>query len=457
MSVQWRRKTYYDPRVIIETADVLDCPFPATLLCLSGAELLLLRNLTQYLHRRSTFVSEYHDTYYLAPTNEQWDTLDSIVAELEAKLMGCEEFTELLTDIKTAAECCCVALSDLPRTGWPNGGIHDGQPDYDDYESAVERGTGDPPGGISTWDDWDDYKCIAAQIVVDDATSLTGKLANLYSAGAIITFEAFQILILGTSLTPPVALVLLVVEALLVAGTLIAVQAVEDWISTHALDIVCAIQGATSQPTARLALQDLLDEEWDLVMGKDFFWGVFSQKQVAHIFDATLPKYTEKSSSYSASYCDTCETGGPSMSWEQNAPPCPGGVTFQSGWTCNASEQWACKKQYGGSTYAFWPVRVVPAGTWDLHIELDAYTFTSGGWTVGYARFQTSPDLNVWTTRKTSQIVVGATEEWRTLEYDAEDVVFDTNLYCRMTIQQQEYQNYWKYYKRLSWELTAPE
>jgi len=457
MSESWRRKSYYDPRVVIRTSFVLDPPFPDALVCLTGPQLAMLRNVTQYLHRRSTFASEYHEGYYLAPTNEEWDQLAAIVSDLEDKLMTCEDFMQVLQDIKAAAECACEKLTDLPRTGWPTGGIHEDQPDYDDYQSPVEREVGDPPGELATWDDWDDYKCIAAQIVVDDATSLTGKLANLYSAGAIITFEAFQILILGTSLTPPVALVLLVVEALLVAGTLITVQAVEDWISTHALDIVCAIQGATSQGVARLALEDLLDAEWDLVMGKPFFWGVFSQKQLAHIFDATLPKYAEKSSSYDTAYCDTCESGPPSTWWEQNAPPCPGGVVFQSGWTCNVDEQWACKKQYGGSTYAIWPTRVVPAGTWDLHIELDAYTFTSGGWTVGYARFQTSPDLSVWTTRKTCQIIVGATQEWRTLEYDAEDVVFASNLYCRMTIQQQEYQNYWKYYKRLRWELAAPE
>lgn len=453
----WRRKTYYRPRVLIETGDVLDCPFPDSLVCLTGAEQSLLRNLTQYLHRRSTFASEYHESYYLAPSNEEWDALDAIIAELENKLMGCPELTQLLEDIKAAAQCACEKLTDLPRTRWPTGGIHEGQPDYDAYQSPVEREVGDPPGELGTWDDWDDYKCIAAQIVVDDATNLTGKLANLYSAGAIITFEAFQILILGTSLTPPVALVLLVVEALLVAGTLITVQAVEDWISGHALDIVCAIQGATSQGVARLALEDLLDAEWDLIMGKDFFWGVFSQKQIAHIFDATLPKYAEKSSSYDAAYCDTCETGGPSTWWEQNAPPCPGGVSFGGGWTCNASEQWACKQQYGGSTSSVWPTRVVPAGTWDLHCELDAYTFTSGGWVVGMFYFQTSPDLSVWTTRKSSNIVVGATQEWRTLEYDAADVVFATNLYCRIVLKQQEYQNYWKYYKRVRWELAEPE
>lgn len=107
MSEQWRVKTYYEPRVLIETADVLSSPFPDALLCLTGAELGLLRNLMQYLHRRATFVSEYRDTTYLAPTTEQWDQLQAIVADLEDKIMSCEDLTEQLDEIVEQLKCIC--------------------------------------------------------------------------------------------------------------------------------------------------------------------------------------------------------------------------------------------------------------------------------------------------------------------------------------------------------------
>lgn len=107
MSEAWRRKTYYDPRVLLETAEFLDPLFSDCLICLSGSELYALRNLTQYLHRRSTFVSSYHQGYYLAPTNEEWDDIEAIVAELEGKLMNCQQYDDLLQSILEAAECAC--------------------------------------------------------------------------------------------------------------------------------------------------------------------------------------------------------------------------------------------------------------------------------------------------------------------------------------------------------------
>jgi len=107
----WRIKRYYGPRVLIDLAQLETSPFQALVLCLSGPERSIVQNLMQYAHRRSTFVSEYHDDYYLAPSEEEWDDIDALVAQLEDKLMNCEEFTQMLEDILTAAECACEAAS----------------------------------------------------------------------------------------------------------------------------------------------------------------------------------------------------------------------------------------------------------------------------------------------------------------------------------------------------------
>lgn len=111
MSEAWRRKMYYRTRVLIGTNDVIESPFPDTLLCLTGQELAILRNLTEYAHRRSTFASDYEEGYYLAPTNEEWETLDAIVAELENKLMGCPELEQMLEDMLAAMQCVCNGTS----------------------------------------------------------------------------------------------------------------------------------------------------------------------------------------------------------------------------------------------------------------------------------------------------------------------------------------------------------
>ncbi len=83
-----RRRWYFSGRVLIETARVLDPQFDGAVVALSGAQLEILRNLMMHVNRQSTFVSTYYDRYYLMPTASEWDSLQSIVADLEEKLMG---------------------------------------------------------------------------------------------------------------------------------------------------------------------------------------------------------------------------------------------------------------------------------------------------------------------------------------------------------------------------------
>jgi len=85
-----RKKRYSPTRVLISGDRVKDSQFLDTTIRLTGGQLELLRNLTQYLHRRSTFVAEYENAYYLIPTDDDWDTISAIVASLEEKLMGDE-------------------------------------------------------------------------------------------------------------------------------------------------------------------------------------------------------------------------------------------------------------------------------------------------------------------------------------------------------------------------------
>jgi len=312
----WRRKTYYTPRVLITTDDVLDCPFPDTLLCLTGAELQLLRNMTQYLHRRSTFASEYHDGYYLAPSNEEWNVLDRIVAELEDKLMGCEELTQLLQDIKAATECACQKLTELPQESWPSGGKLDGQRDYDDYLSPVVYGQGAPPETFPTWDDWKDYKCKAAQVIVDDINALGEKLEVLYTGGAAITFAVFQTLVVGTAITPPVALVVAILGVLVISATALAMIAFQQWCQTHKQGLVCAIHTAETLPIARYNVLQYIDANWDLILGQPFGEHLFSNAVISKAFDGGLDV-----SDYSADYCLVCApTGERTDEWNFQGP-----------------------------------------------------------------------------------------------------------------------------------------
>lgn len=83
-----QRYGYTYHRVLIDSTRVLDPQFDDAVIYVTGAQLELLRNVTQYLNRLSTYVSEYHPDYYLSPTIEDYDSICAIVADLESVLMG---------------------------------------------------------------------------------------------------------------------------------------------------------------------------------------------------------------------------------------------------------------------------------------------------------------------------------------------------------------------------------
>lgn len=88
MSESERRRRLPYTRVLIETERILDPQFNDMVAFLSGAQLEMLRNLTQYLHRRSTFSEDVDAVGYLTPSTEDWDSIQAIVADLEETLMG---------------------------------------------------------------------------------------------------------------------------------------------------------------------------------------------------------------------------------------------------------------------------------------------------------------------------------------------------------------------------------
>jgi len=88
MSESTRRRKYRYDRVVIEAARILDPQFNDAVIFVTGAQIELLRNVTEYLRRLETYSVVYHLGYYLVPTVEEYDALMAIVANLEEKLMG---------------------------------------------------------------------------------------------------------------------------------------------------------------------------------------------------------------------------------------------------------------------------------------------------------------------------------------------------------------------------------
>lgn len=82
-----KRHKYAVNRILIPAARILSPEFNAAYLYFTGAHIELMRNLLDYANRETTFVDEYHEGYYISPSNEDLDLINIIVAELECMLM----------------------------------------------------------------------------------------------------------------------------------------------------------------------------------------------------------------------------------------------------------------------------------------------------------------------------------------------------------------------------------
>lgn len=83
-----RRTSYIDERILIKSERILNPQFAQAVLYFTGAQIELLRNVMDYLNRRTSFVSEYYSQYYLVPDDSDWDAISAIVADIEEVIMG---------------------------------------------------------------------------------------------------------------------------------------------------------------------------------------------------------------------------------------------------------------------------------------------------------------------------------------------------------------------------------
>jgi hypothetical protein len=81
------RYRYREDRVLLDYRGFLPDEGVGQAVYLTQSELQMLRNMCGYLDRRSTWVFQYHDGFYNAPSNDDWDMISALVAELEGKLM----------------------------------------------------------------------------------------------------------------------------------------------------------------------------------------------------------------------------------------------------------------------------------------------------------------------------------------------------------------------------------
>ena len=267
----WRVKKHYSTRIIIETQRVIESSVKDSLVCLTGAELEMLRNITHYLERRTTFVSEYRTTDYLCPDNDEWDTISAIVAQLQEKLMGCD--IDLLIDaintqtdvLDSLMQCVCQTTSwqaqqtaALPElTG------------YTDLDTVTYERPDDTMGGF-TPPPTDEAKCELAQAfwyyVYDVYTVKLLPFADSSTdalVAAIVATTAFASLALFAGI--PVLLLGAIAFALVQWGVSGSISNFINWMLGTKDEIICLIyNNLPDTAVAAAAVSDFIDADGTL-------------------------------------------------------------------------------------------------------------------------------------------------------------------------------------------------
>lgn len=334
MGEEWRRKRYYDPRVIIPVDECLESAFGDCLVCLTGGELNLVRNLLQYAHRRSTFVSEYHPQHYLAPTTEEWDALEAMTAHLEGNLMDCEQFTsdlqEILDWVRQSSAQPGGTFSEDEQAAFP----------YDDVvgDDELTPAEEDACDVAQLWFEWG-YQTITEQVL--PAT----RWGFDYLVPAVAGFIALAI---GG---PPAAMGVYALAELIQELLEIFYRGAEtnliNWMDTNKEDVVCVlwawlVVGGDASSIWQHAMDDVITPAEDISYGDklilQLFMGSWAGSNAQLAFDAETEWAT---SNVEEGYCDECEAAP--LVWEWECTEAGGwrlGPIYAEWWTGGLGRWW---------------------------------------------------------------------------------------------------------------------
>lgn len=344
MAETWRKKHYYRPRVVVPTEEILNPSISGGLMFLSGSEIGLITTLLAYAKRRSTFASEYHESFYLAPTNEEWDDLELIVGALEDTLMTdcCADLVAVLETINTTLqehdvslvalatqttliagdvpgivaglECICGRIGNLEL----NVTVSPDWPNYPDTENYFDWGTGEPDPTIPAQGDSD--ACDLAQAWYQAGFELMTEVVlptMRFGFDKVLPAAAALLAAITGGTSIPVTMGVYafaeLIQELLELAYDAAETNLENWLFVHKEDLVCPMyvvlkDGGTMSSVWPNIYADVIAPAGDLSLGDKLLIS-FAYRGVA-MAAANVAK-TQNSAWYQsvpeAGYCDSCE------------------------------------------------------------------------------------------------------------------------------------------------------
>jgi len=344
MVESWRKKRYYTPRITIPVSIMTETELTGKLVCLSGPQLAILLSLLGYADRRITWVSTYYDDYYLTPTNEEWDTIQALIADLEDTLMSdcvtplveaLEGINTTLASLVTAMgpmeaeltsiagnvgdllgplQCICAKDTNLSITNV----ISPDWPDYPDAEKVFGWGTELPVATIPAL--VDEEACALAQCVYQAGFELvTEVFLPIFGAGYgdLLPAAAAAIAVFTGGVTLPIVIGVYALTDLLQELGEIAWEAAEanliNWMFTHKQDIVCELYnnikvGGTGTQIWQSVADDIVAPAVDLSAGDkvlvNFWFGIIGNyaARIAQTLNSTWYQSVPE-----AGFCEACE------------------------------------------------------------------------------------------------------------------------------------------------------
>lgn len=230
---------------------------------------------------------------------------EQIALELERRLIMSECENPIADQIAELVACLCALASGIaagtPTTYPP---ANTSFPDYDAVPSVVYEDVGDPPH-YATWDEWREYKCMAAQWIADRALKTVELAQSLILTWGNLAFATFSVGLIALGVTLPMGVLLAIIQAIAAGTALIVYDLQKAWLSTHWGDIVCAIYSAPNVIQARANLQQLIAVEWSPALGSSILVEIILYNTMLNLaFDVDL-----KDSDllpYDPDLCDTC-------------------------------------------------------------------------------------------------------------------------------------------------------
>ena len=252
------------------------------LFCLSPATWRLSYNLVLgYGRWRSRyFITDIDTGQPLTIEDEEFDqVIDMVDIALQELTMPCdlgptlEALGQMITELGQLTLQVSLNSGNNGNCGCPPGGIGDLPPDPAPDQNDP-GGEDPPPDGFDTWEDYLDYKCRAANKIVDDLIASTGNLGSLSGVvGAIqaVLLASFLntsllggvlagVMALGFSEFAAAGIIIAALVALIVgsAGGLVWFSALANNMDENKEDLICALYIAQSVGAAQEAWSNFI-------------------------------------------------------------------------------------------------------------------------------------------------------------------------------------------------------